>query len=350
MNMRMNMTRPKGGLILMTMECLLVILLVALTAGQGHAAEEKQLRVYGDVTTELTLSIDDFTAMPSFDIRWVAFLSEKDSCESRAEQQVSVDDYRGVLLRDLLYKAGVKHKFKWEPGVYFIVRGTNAEKMVFSFGEIFYSSIGRSVLVALEKNLDPIEFSKGCGSLVVSTDIRSGRWIPEIAGIEVRRVDVEMEAYKDKQKQRMRPPEESLVIRNTATGRTMTVDRCGMMSLTPVMIPGAVMTGDCEGFSGVYAFSGPSLRSVLEMFGIRECPPAYDRYVLVKSSDGFCATFSFGEIFNSRMSNNLIVAVQKDHCLLDERDGFARTVVGEDSTGGRSVKRISEIQIHAIQK
>lgn len=53
-----------------------------------------------------------------------------------------------------------------------------------------------------------------------------------------------------------------------------------------------------------------------------------------------------GELYNSRLSDNIVIAYEKDGKTLDEKDGFAMSVVKEDSTGGRSVKRIQKIDIY----
>jgi DMSO/TMAO reductase YedYZ molybdopterin-dependent catalytic subunit len=115
-------------------------------------------------------------------------------------------------------------------------------------------------------------------------------------------------------------------------------------SLPAVHVEDGVMTGDCEGFKDVFSFEGPTLRTVLEKYGIVPLEDISGRYVVITSDDGFCATFSLGEIFNSRLSDNIIVAYKKNGVLLKE-DGFARSVVREDSTGGRSVRRVSRIEV-----
>ena len=74
-------------------------------------------------------------------------------------------------------------------------------------------------------------------------------------------------------------------------------------------------------------------------------PAPYDRYVLITSDDGYCATYSFGELFNSRMGDQIVIAAIKDGKPLSPTDGFAMSVTGEDSTGGRSVKRIKKIEV-----
>jgi DMSO/TMAO reductase YedYZ molybdopterin-dependent catalytic subunit len=74
-------------------------------------------------------------------------------------------------------------------------------------------------------------------------------------------------------------------------------------------------------------------------------PAPYNRYVLISSDDGYCATFSFGELFNSRLGDQVVIATVKDGKPLSPADGFAMSITGEDSTGGRSVRRIKKIEV-----
>jgi len=67
---------------------------------------------------------------------------------------------------------------KYEPGVFMRVRGADNKEVVFSFGEIFYSSIGRSILFACEKNGKPLNTVE----MVIST---GGRSVRRISSIEV---------------------------------------------------------------------------------------------------------------------------------------------------------------------
>jgi hypothetical protein len=119
-----------------------------------------------------------------------------------------------------------------------------------------------------------------------------------------------------------------------------------LKSLPQVSIPKALMAGDCEGFGGLFSFKGASLRSLLNYFGIVECPVDYGRYVLISSEDGFCATFSLGEPYNLRLSDNIVIAYEKDEKPLEPKDAFAMSVARKDSTGGRSVRRIQRIEIY----
>ena len=147
------------------------------------------LSVRGAIKDPLTLSLDDLKSIPSFHINKLPLLKERKDCADK-EALIAVADYRGVLLRDILEKSGMKYVRKWEPGVYIRVRNAEGREVVFSFGEIFYSSIGRSVLIAYEKNDKPISGSEGCGELVVATDVRAGRQLTGVQEIIVERVPI----------------------------------------------------------------------------------------------------------------------------------------------------------------
>jgi hypothetical protein len=303
-----------------------------------------KLSVQGKVNNPQEISVSDLRDMPAFFLKDVYLVKEKSRCK-QPDKLLSVASYKGVLLRDLLIYVGMKYQRKWEPGVFFRVRGARQTEVVFSFGEIFYSSIGRSILIAYEKNTKPIQFAHGCGELIVSTDVRAGRRIEEIHEIIVERIDVKLHAYKDKKKKLLRPPTTQFTILDHKTNQSKVIRQDDIKTLPAVDIPAAIMAGECEGFGGIYTFKGTLLKFLLEDFGIKGCHTDYSRYVLVASDDGFCAIFSFGEIFNSRLSGNIVMAYQKNGKILGDKDGFAMSVVREDSTGGRSVKRIHRVEL-----
>jgi DMSO/TMAO reductase YedYZ molybdopterin-dependent catalytic subunit len=302
--------------------------------------QETSLTVKGEVLTELSLSVADIKAMPPFLIRDVPVIPERVR-DRKDEERVSQTTFRGVLLRDVLYKAGMKNKRKWEPGVYVQVLGKNKRELVFSFGEIFYSSIGRSILLAYEEDERPCPLT-----LVVATDIHNGRMMADISEIRVARVDVELLAYDDRANNRVRPPSTEFTLVDQASKKQRVIKPADLKALPTIHIPAAVMIGECEGFHGVHDLDGVPLSTLLKKILTIPDPPPYNRYVLITSDDGYCATYSFGELFNSRLGDQVVIATIKDGKPLSPTDGFAMSVTGEDSTGGRSVKRIKQIQVH----
>lgn len=130
-------------------------LLIAPVLASRAWPQETSIAIKGEVLKELSLSIADIKAMPPFLIRDVPVIPERVR-DRKDQEKVAQVTFRGVLLRDLLYKAGLKYKRKWEPGVFIQVRDKNNRELVFSFGEVFYSSIGRSILIAYEREDVPV--------------------------------------------------------------------------------------------------------------------------------------------------------------------------------------------------
>ena len=323
--------------------CVSWLLLIGTACGpqsQKSATQESPIVITGDVESELALSLVDLQSMPAFLIRDVPVIPERVR-DRKDEEKVSRTTFRGTLLRDLLYKAGMKHERKWEPGVFFRVFGDNNKEAVFSFGEIFYSSIGRSVLIAYERN------DEACPpTLVVGTDIHDGRMMTGISEIAVARDDVEMLAYDDKAKNIQRPPTSEFKLIDIQNKTEKVIRPDDLIGLPVIHVPAAVMIGDCEGFHGIHSLDGVALAALLKINLEIPDPAPYNRYVLISSDDGYCATYSFGELFNSRLGDQVVIATIKDDKPLSPDDGFAMSVTGEDSTGGRSVKRIAKIEVY----
>jgi DMSO/TMAO reductase YedYZ molybdopterin-dependent catalytic subunit len=301
--------------------------------------QEALIAVKGEVLKELSLSAADIKAMPSFLIRDVPVIPERVR-DRKDQEQVAQVTFRGVLLRDLLYKAGLKYKRKWEPGVFIRVRDKNNRELVFSFGEVFYSSIGRSILLTYEREDVPCP-----PTLLVATDIHDGRMMADVSEIRVARVNVELFAYDDKEKKKVRPPSTEFTLIDQAGKKPRVIKPADLKALPKIHIPAAVMIGECEGFHGIHDLDGVPLSTLLKKMLIIPDPAPYNRYVLITSDDGYCATYSFGELFNSRLGDQVVIATIKDGKPLSPTDGFAMSVTGEDSTGGRSVKRIKKIEV-----
>jgi hypothetical protein len=297
------------------------------------------ISVTGDVKEELVLSLTALKALPEFLIRDVPVIPERVR-DRKDEELVSQTTFRGVLLRDILYKAGMKYSRKWEPGVFIRVADTTGREAVFSFGEIFYSSIGRSVLVAYERDGKPCP-----ATLVVATDIHDGRLMTGISEVKVARVEIELKAYEDKAKNVVRPPSSEFILMDTIGQKQRVLRRADFDTLPKTHVPAAVLIGECEGYHGIHSLDGVPLATLLRKYLDVPDPAPYNRKVLITSDDGYCATFSFGELFNSRLGHQVVIATVKDGQPLSPSDGFAMSITGEDSTGGRSVKRIRKIEV-----
>jgi DMSO/TMAO reductase YedYZ molybdopterin-dependent catalytic subunit len=330
--------------------CIIIVQIIFLCACKGNKeqtaglTDQQKITVTGEVKNQLSLSPEEIRDFPPFYAKDVYLLKETSSSDNK-EELLKISSFRGVLLRDILLKAGMKHVRKYEPGVYIRVKGDNGKSVTFSFGEIFYSSIGRGVLIAYEQDGDILTYKTGYGDLIVANDIRNGRNITGITEIVVERVDIPMMVYEERKKDIVRPPTTYLDIDDTLNGKSYKVTLEDLQALPSIYVQDKALAGDCEGFHGIFSFEGPTLRSLLEKKGAMSSPVSYDRTLVISSENGFSATYSAGELFNSRLSNNIIIAYKKNGELLGADEAFAEMVAVEDNTGGRSVRRISKIKI-----
>jgi DMSO/TMAO reductase YedYZ molybdopterin-dependent catalytic subunit len=319
-----------------------LFLLIASGYTEPCTAVESFISVQGAVEKPLKLSLDDLKKMPSTLIPKVVVINEK--VHPNDNDKVNcIANYQGVLLRYILEQAGITFVGKYEPGVFITVKGSTTST-VFSLGEIFYSMAGRNILIAYEKSGEAIHFPEGCGELVAATDIRSGRMISGVKEIIVQRADIKMLAYSDTTKNIMRPPSIKFSLVNHNDGKSMEISLNELKAFPSAYFPAVVMIGDHEGFNGIFSFEGVPLRALLKKADFKEVGPPYKHYVVVSSEDGFCAAFSTGELFNSRLMDDAIIAYLQDGQPLGPRDGFAMSVVRQDCNAGRSVKRINKVE------
>lgn len=324
---------------------LLLTVFALLFPAASSQASQKTVSVHGAVTKQLKLSFTDIQSFPEFHINAIPVLKEKLN-HSQEETLIEVADYSGILLRDILEKAGMEYKKKFEPAVYIKILGAENEEVVFSFGEIFYSNIGRSTLLAYRKNGDNFGLRENRLELIVSNDVRNGRQIASVREIIVERTEIEMNVYEERKKNVIQPPTSSFEIIDNLTGKALAITAEDFIGLPMLQVRNKVQVGDCEGFHGVYSYEGVSLSALLEKRQVIDFPLPFNRYIAVSSKNGFCATFSIGELFNSRLENNIIIALKKGGQALGPDEGFAMMVVPEDNTGGRSVKRISHMYMY----
>lgn len=96
---------------------------------------------------------------------------------------------RGVLLKDILNKAGIKQLNHTDRNFYIVARASDGYKATFSWAEIFNNPTGDHTYVTFEENNKPIT-RKRTMVLNCNTDIKTGpRHVNWLKSIEVKRVD-----------------------------------------------------------------------------------------------------------------------------------------------------------------
>ena len=137
----------------------------------------------GDYLRPMTVTLDDLrqhasvTADP-FDLR----------CYTTNRFIRKVDQYRGVLLKDLIDAAGLRND---KPGDFkrtiFIAHAHDGYAVTFSWHELFSTPIGERVLVAFERGDEPLSIDEGAPVLFSAADILPApRHVKRLAGVVAR--------------------------------------------------------------------------------------------------------------------------------------------------------------------
>ncbi len=175
-----------------TLRTLLAVCSLALagtTLAEGKVADPAKfvtthVSVTGAVEHSLNLSVDDLRKFPPQQVGEVPLI-----CQSGANMG-KLENFKGVLLRDILEKATVKapaHNDVKKMAV--IASASDGYKVVFSWTEIFNSPNGEGVIVFFEKDGQPLADDEGRIAMVSTKDTRTGpRHVKWLQGIEVRKI------------------------------------------------------------------------------------------------------------------------------------------------------------------
>jgi DMSO/TMAO reductase YedYZ molybdopterin-dependent catalytic subunit len=150
----------------------------ALLASAGCLAQEAKslvstrLEVTGLVSRALSLSVEDLRAV------------------AKRRGLAEVGGYGGILLPELLKEAAIREDSRHAlRRTYVVAEASDGYQAVFSWGELFNTAVGRSAVVAFERDGAPLREGEGRFALVSLADERSGpRHVKWLTRIDVRRV------------------------------------------------------------------------------------------------------------------------------------------------------------------
>ncbi len=151
-------------------------------AAQTSPQVTTNLTVSGNVAQPLTLTIDDLRAYPShqIDYRPRAGVPARDPTES-------IRHYKGCLLRDVLTAARpIENKARDLRKSYVVATASDGYEVVFSWAELFISSIGDNVFVVYERDGVPLGEDEGRIALIVTSDTRPVRHIKWLQALKLR--------------------------------------------------------------------------------------------------------------------------------------------------------------------
>lgn len=154
----------------------------SMSATDSATMISRNISVGGDVESELLLNVDSLKAMKTVVLR-----NFKLVCQN-GKRTDTFQTMKGVLLKDVLNKAGIKQLNHKDRNFFIVARATDNYKATFSWAEIFNNSTGENTYVLYEENGMPIR-NRGDMILVCANDIHTGpRHVMWLKQIEVTRV------------------------------------------------------------------------------------------------------------------------------------------------------------------
>jgi DMSO/TMAO reductase YedYZ molybdopterin-dependent catalytic subunit len=154
-----------------------LLLLAPKTIAQTTAtASASELRIVGAVSAPLVLTVADLKKMPRKTLTVVNAHDKK------------TETYEGVLLEELLHRAGVPRGEQLRGpsmGIYVIAEAEDGYRVVFSLAELDSGIIESEVIVADTMDGAPLAAKQGPFRLVAPHEKRPARWVRMLKSITV---------------------------------------------------------------------------------------------------------------------------------------------------------------------
>lgn len=153
----------------------LLLTIIILRASESNAQNANSITVSGEVLTPLILNKEDFAGYRQV----LHKVKDKDGKEHA---------YTCVMLIEILEKAGMTTgaKLRGENLAKFIlVQAADGYEVVYSLPEVDPEFTSNMVLLAIEKDGEPLPGGEGPFRLIAPQDKKQARWIREIRSIKV---------------------------------------------------------------------------------------------------------------------------------------------------------------------
>jgi DMSO/TMAO reductase YedYZ molybdopterin-dependent catalytic subunit len=154
------------------------------TSGVAQPQVTTRIDVAGAVAHPLSLSVEDLKQLP------IHKMDERRSVGDGNAREERVRHHEGVLLRDLLDKAEIVEGARNDKRRSVVVAtASDGYRAVFSWAELYLTSIGDGVLVVFEQDGKPLDDREGRIALVSLKDTPTGprhvRWLQRVDVVRV---------------------------------------------------------------------------------------------------------------------------------------------------------------------
>ncbi|MDP4289966.1 MAG: hypothetical protein Q8908_02705 [Bacteroidota bacterium] len=256
--------------------------------------------------------------------------------------------YDGYSLYDILNQSVIKKKNEAEfPSIidlYVVVENDKGEKVVFSWGEIYYPVHRHEILIATQvarivpsktKELWPLPSSS---KLVVASDLLTHRNILNPTKIIVKSYSGNYEIRQNLS------PMNSMSFLISDKGRNLGTINDLPADLQKLTYP-AVFYGRGRGIHGTTPFSGILLKELIAKYVKSDERRLKTGLVEIAGKDGYHASFSFSEIMNRNDQDEFLV-IEKGK----EADGGAFQIFpANDFFSDRAIKSVESIKLENVE-
>jgi hypothetical protein len=148
----------------------LFVLFSACLFAQGQVKSTSSFTISGEVVVPLTVSISDLKKWKEVSVGDLVITNHLGEKKSEAKE------LKGILLKDILQAVEIKSESpKVLSEYYFVFIASDGYKVVYSWNELFNTSVGESVYIITEKNGKPISEMDDSILAVSTKDSKTGR-------------------------------------------------------------------------------------------------------------------------------------------------------------------------------
>jgi len=158
---------------------LILFFVLSIFANENKNFVTHSVEVSGIVLNKLNLDVKELEKMSYFKSGATPVI-----CRSEKVKD-NVQSYEGVLLKDVIDKAGVKISSKKDfNNIYIQVIAKDGYNAIFSYNEVFNTKLGDNIIVFYKKNGEYLEDYQGKIALISIDDIKNGprhiKWLDKI--------------------------------------------------------------------------------------------------------------------------------------------------------------------------
>lgn len=155
------------------------------TPAQKHPVKTTRITISGNIQFTRSIAIDDLRKFKRYEVGDVQITNHAGELKGIARS------LSGVLLKDILASLPLTtDNPKLFSEYYFVCKGSDGYKVVFSWNELFNTATGNSVYIVTEKDDKPIDETDESMLMISAHDVRTGRrYVKNLETIYVGRVE-----------------------------------------------------------------------------------------------------------------------------------------------------------------